>query len=108
MRVKSKIWLEEQSGLIFGSGRACIVRAVADTGSISKAAIKLGMSYRRVWSYIRSAEERLGASLFIKTKGGKGGGGAVLTAFAKDLVIKFEKLDKEVSSFADQRFKEIF
>ena len=88
MKIKSKIWLEKKNNLFFGSGRALILRTVTETGSINKAAKKLDMSYRRIWSYIHSAEERLGRPLLTKSRGGKGGGGAILTDYARDLLEK--------------------
>jgi len=66
------------------------------------------MSFRHAWSCICSAEKRLGASLLIKVKGGRAGGGAVLTSYAKGLIEKFEKLENEVNKFTDKRYKNIF
>lgn len=108
MQVKSKVWLEKSSGLIFGSGKSSILKAIQETGSINKAARKMNMSYRHAWSYIRSAEKRIGKPLLIKIKGGKEGGGAVLTDYAVDFLKKFEKLDKEVRVFTNKRYKKIF
>ncbi len=108
MEVKSKVWLEKKGKLVFGVGKTSILRAVAKTGSINKAAKEMNMSYRHAWSYIRSAEKRLGTSLLIKIKGGKEGGGAILTDYAKDLIEKFAKLEKQAKVFVNRRYKEIF
>lgn len=108
MEIRSKIWLEENGKLVFGSGKFSILKAVKETGSINKAAKKLNMSYRHTWSYIRSAEKRLGQELLIKNKGGRKGGGAVLTDCALNLVEKFERLERAVKIFTNKRFKEIF
>lgn len=108
MEIKSKIWLEKDGKLVFGAGKTSILKAIAKTGSINKAAREMNMSYRHAWSYIRSAEKRMGNDLLIKTKGGKSGGGAVLTDYAKGLVVRFEKLDRQVRAFTNQRYKKIF
>lgn len=108
MKIKSKVWLEKDGELVFGSGKTSILKAIHKTGSINKAAREMNMSYRHAWSYIRSAEKRLGKDLLLKTKGGKTGGGAILTDYAKDLIKKFEKLDSEVRVFTNQRYKSIF
>lgn len=108
MQVKSKVWLEKGGELVFGTGKSFILKAIAETGSINKAAKKMGMSYRHAWSYIRSSEKRLGLPLLIKIKGGERGGGALLTDYAKDLLKKFEKIEREVKLFTDSRFKKIF
>ncbi len=108
MRIKSKVWFEKDGELVFGTGKSLILKAVGETGSINKAAKKMDMSYRHAWSYIRSAEKRMGRPLLIKTKGGKKGGGAVLTDHAKDLLKKFEKLEQDVRIYTNKRHREIF
>ena len=108
MKIKSKVWLDRGGALCFGAGRARILRAVAETGSLNKAARKLGMSYRHAWSSIRAAEERLGRQLLIRQKGGRHGGGAVLTDFARDMLLKFEELDGDIQAFANRKFRQVF
>jgi len=103
MQVKSKIWLEKDGELCFGAGRARLLRNVEMTGSLSQAAQALGMSYRHAWSQVRSAEERLGEPLLVRQRGGKARGGSVLTEKAKELLVRFEKLDREVREFVDAR-----
>ena len=106
--IKTKIWLEKDGELIFGAGKTSILKAVDETGSINKAAKKLGMSYRHAWSYIRSIENRLGITLVIKSKGGQNGGGAALTEQARDLVERFETLDKKIKDFSNKCYSRIF
>jgi len=108
MKIKSKVWLEKNGELVFGSGKALILKAINEEGSINRAAKKMKMSYRHAWSYIHAAEKRIGKPLVIKTKGGKDGGGAILTAYAKDLLKKFENIDQETKSFVDKLFKKYF
>ena len=108
LQVKSKVWLEKDGKLVFGSGKYLILKAIQETGSINKAAKKMNMSYRHTWSYIRSAEKRIGEPLLSRIKGGANGGGAILTAYAKKLLNKFIKLEKEVEEFTNKRYQEIF
>jgi len=108
MKVKSKVWLEKDGRLVFGSGKAVILKHILETGSIKKAAGSLNMSYRHAWSYIKSIEERLKTPLVICRRGGERGGGAVLTDYAKELVKKFLKLERKITLFTDKCYKEIF
>jgi len=108
MKAKSKVWLDSQGELVFGIGKSGILKVVEKTGSLNSAAKQLNMSYRHAWSYVRSAEKRLGKQLLIKIKGGKSGGGALLTDYAKNLVKKFDTLEHDSQQFVDKRFKEIF
>lgn len=108
MEIKTKVWIEKERKLIFGSEKASILKTIVETGSINKTAKKMNMSYRHAWSYLQSIEKRIGIQMLIKVKGGKDGGGAILTDYAKDLIKKFEMLECETRLFADRRFKEIF
>jgi len=108
MKVKSKVWLEKEGELVFGVGKTRILETINTTGSINKAAKKMNMSYRRAWSCVVSIEKRIGRPLVIRTKGGKDGGGAILTDYAKDLLKKFTKLEAEVEAFTNKRYKNIF
>ncbi|MEK6645543.1 MAG: LysR family transcriptional regulator [Candidatus Firestonebacteria bacterium] len=107
MQIKVKVWFEKDGNLVFGPGRYAILKAVSETNSIKKAAEKLNMSYRHTWSYIHSAEKRLGKILLVKNRGGKGGGGAVLTDYAKGLLKKFEKIETKITASVNKRYKEI-
>jgi len=108
MRVRSKVWLEKEGELVFGSGKSLILKAIQETGSINKAAKKMNMSYRHAWSYIISAERRIDKPLLIRIKGGRSGGGAILTDYARGLLKKFIRLEQEVEQFTNKRYKEIF
>ncbi len=108
MQIKSKIWIEKDGELVFGTGKAHILKAIGQTGSINKAAKQLNMSYRRAWSHIKTIEKRLAKPLLIRIKGGKNGGGAVLTEYAKDLIQKFETLEKDAKKFVNKKYRKIF
>lgn len=108
IKVKAKVWLDKDGQLIFGAGKSAIIKAIAKTGSLNGAAKALNMSYRHVWSAIQSIEKRMGKALLIKTKGGKDGGGAVITEYAKELIKKFDKLDDDITAFVNKQYKEIF
>ena len=103
MELRTKTWIARDGELVFGRGRAQLLEAVDATGSISAAARRLDMSYRRAWSMIKASEERLGLSLLERSKGGAKGGGARLTPVARDLLRAFRRME---SSIQDQVRKE--
>jgi molybdate transport system regulatory protein len=103
MKVRVKVWLEHKGEQVFGSGKADILHAVEETGSLNAAAAQLGMSYRHVWAAIRAAEERLGRPLLRKQRGGRKGGGATLTNYARKLVAQFEALEKDIKDGMNHR-----
>jgi len=108
MKVKSKVWIEKNGELVFGAGRAMILRYILKTGSINKAAQELNMSYRHAWSYLKSAEKRLNRPLIICTRGGANGGSTSLTPYAKKLLKRFVNLERRVKLCADKVYQKIF
>lgn len=62
-----------------GPGRADLLEFIAETGSISAAGKRMGMSYKRAWSLVQALNDGFGAPLVEASRGGSGQGGAVLT-----------------------------
>ena len=95
-----KIWIEYQGKPILGKGGAEILREIEAQQSLSKAAEKLGMSYRYVWNYVQKIHSALGESVVETHKGGKaGGGGATLTETGKSLLEEYTRLEGCLSEF---------
>lgn len=108
MKVRFKIWLEENGGVAFAEGRRLLLEAVDRVGSLNAAAKELGMSYRAAWGKIKATEKALGMKLLEVTTGGKGGGGATLTSEAKELLSKYKKYVNRIASLTEKEFKHIF
>ena len=62
-----------------GPGRADLLEGIAQTGSISAAGKRMGMSYKRAWSLVQALNEGWGSPLVETSRGGAGQGGASLT-----------------------------
>src|SRR5690242_15749076 len=62
-----------------GPGRADLLEGIAETGSISAAGKRMGMSYKRAWSLVQALNEGWGAPLVETSRGGAEQGGAALT-----------------------------
>ncbi len=77
---------------LLGEGGAAILEAVERTGSISKAARSLGMSYKYVWDYIAAIERSLGVNVVETRRGGREGGGAKLTEAGKRILAEFRRV----------------
>jgi molybdate transport system regulatory protein len=92
VNVRSKVWLEVRGEFAIGQGGIELLAAIAEHGSLARAARHVGWSYRHAWGYIRRAEGVLGISL-LETKSGKGTArGTRLTAPAQRLVIWLRSL----------------
>jgi molybdate transport system regulatory protein len=69
--VRSKRWLEVDGRFAIGEGGGELLAAIAEEGSLARAARRVGWSYRHAWGYMRRAEEVLGVPL-LSPKAGKG------------------------------------
>ncbi|MGZ8885903.1 MAG: winged helix-turn-helix domain-containing protein [Halobacteriota archaeon] len=93
-----KLWfVDKDGGLIFGLGTMRLLAEIERLGSISAAARELGMSYRYALERITIVEKRLGRQLVDRTRGGKEGGGAKLTAFGIELLVDYRGMEGSLS-----------
>jgi molybdate transport system regulatory protein len=103
-----KIWLEDDAGNpILGDGRLTLLKAVEESGSLSAAAEKLGISYRHAWGQIKKIEQRLGVPIMERKIGGKTGGGSILTPEIKIFIRKFEKMRRDVCKYTESKLRNL-
>jgi molybdate transport system regulatory protein len=81
-----------------GPGKARLVTLIADTGSISAAARRMGMSYRRAWQLVEALNRSFDQPVVLTAVGGKRGGGAVVTDFGKRLVKSYHAMEAKASA----------
>jgi molybdate transport system regulatory protein len=81
-----------------GPGKARLVALIAETGSISSAARRMGMSYRRAWQLVEALNKSFNEPVVVTAVGGKRGGGAVVTAFGVRLVKAYHDMETKASS----------
>jgi len=108
MQVKSNIWFEVDGRVVLSRWRIRLLRAVEQTGSISKAADLMEVPYRRAWEKIHESEERLGFKLVETQVGGVGGGGARLTTACTDLIQQYDTIVQGVGEILTRRFDDTF
>ncbi|MDI3317726.1 MAG: substrate-binding domain-containing protein [Bacillota bacterium] len=81
---------------IRGDRLFALLEAVALRGSLNQARADVGLSYRYAWGLVKQAEERLGVRLLDRRTGGARGGGAQLTAAARDLLDRYRRFQAGV------------
>ncbi len=107
--VKTKTWIENDSGeLLFGKGKTEILEHIEQEGSISKAAQKLGMNYKKAWSHVKILQKNLDDVLVESHKGGGEQGGSRLTPKADEFIESYKELQHDIEAYANERFKELF
>lgn len=105
---KLKVWVVLADQVQFGYGRAQLLRAIDDLGSIRKAAAQFGMSYRRVWGYLQELEAAAGFPFLERRVGGWGHGGAALTPEGRAFLTQYEAFREQVEALAHQHFAVCF
>lgn len=81
-----------------GPGKARLVALIDATGSISAAAREMGMSYRRAWQLVEALNNSFTQPVIVTAVGGKRGGGATVTAFGRELVEAYRKMEEKAAS----------
>jgi molybdate transport system regulatory protein len=100
-RIRGRFWIESADGTILGGGRVRLLEAIAAHGSISAAARALHMSYRRAWELVEAINRCAPAPLVEKRPGGRGGGGAVLTATGSRAIRDYRALERRHVAFLE-------
>lgn len=77
-----------------GPGKAALLEAIAETGSISAAGRKLGMSYRKAWLLVDQMNGNFTQPLVVSAKGGAKGGGATVTPFGQDVLAWYRDMER--------------
>lgn len=72
-----------------GPGKADLLRGIAETGSISAAGRRIGMSYKRAWQLVDALNRDFTAPLVNASRGGAGGGGATLTPLGSEILAAY-------------------
>ncbi|HEY8085092.1 MAG TPA: winged helix-turn-helix domain-containing protein [Methylophilaceae bacterium] len=102
-----KIRISHGSETAMGPGKADLLDAIDQFGSISAAAKYMGMSYRRAWELVDTMNNCFDEPLVKTSPGGTHGGGAQITEFGfyilkcyRDLVVKTRAAaEREIAEF---------
>jgi molybdate transport system regulatory protein len=104
-----KVQLRLMTGdeIAFGPGKADLLQAIQDTGSIAAAGRQLGMSYRRAWLLVDTMNRCFSAPLVESAVGGPGGGGARVSELGQAVLAKYRALQHEVEAAAASHMQQL-
>jgi len=104
-KLKSSQWIvDEHDNIIIGKGRMEILENIETLGSINQAAKMMKMSYKAVWSKIKTTEKHLNTKIVHTDKKD----GSRLSSEGKELLRKYRLLKKKCITADDKIFKNIF
>jgi molybdate transport system regulatory protein len=84
--------------IAFGPGKADLLQAIEQCGSISAAAREMGMSYRRAWLLVEEMNSCFSTALVSTATGGARGGGAVVTEFGQAVLARYRRMQKKAET----------
>ncbi len=79
---------------MLGPGKADLLEAIRDTGSITAAGRRMGMSYKRAWQLVEVMNAMFRLPLVQRTRGGASGGGAAITDEGLAVLADFRALER--------------
>lgn len=80
--------------IAIGPGKAALLVAIREHGSISAAAKSLRMSYKRAWNLVDTMNRCFKSPLISTATGGGGGGGARITHFGEQVLSHYASMQK--------------
>ena len=102
MNLLAKLYLENDGLFVLGPGRVRLLRSVDRLGSLQKAALELGMSYRWAWGRLRDAEKALGISLLTQEEGSTRSKGKTLTKEARELLAWIASIEEKMDTVLNE------
>jgi molybdate transport system regulatory protein len=90
-----------------GPGKVDLLKLVAETGSIREAAERMGMSYMRAWTLIRTMNACFKQPLVEAARGGAGHGGATLSETGRKALKLYQEMEEDCLRATRARWKRL-
>lgn len=105
LQARVRLMLGDEIAL--GPGKADLLAAIAECGSISAAGRQLGMSYRRAWLLVDTMNRCFREPLVVTASGGQRGGGASLSPLGVTVLRQYRALQEDVDRAAAAHFRNL-
>jgi molybdate transport system regulatory protein len=101
-KVNGSLWIEGDGQRFFGPGPVELLESIEKTGSISKAAKGMGMSYKKAWEIVNRINGLTATPFVVTTVGGEDGGGSTISMEAKEMIVWYRELRERFRLFLEQ------
>jgi molybdate transport system regulatory protein len=106
--IRPRLRIVAGKNIAFGPGKAELLEALETTGSITRAADQLDMSYMRAWTLIRTMNRCFCEPLVDAIRGGtSGGGGACLTSTGRQVLQLYRQMDNECLAAVQPQWRKL-
>ena len=105
LRLRARLYCGDE--IAIGPGKADLLEAIAQTGSISAAGRLLGMSYRRTWLLVDAMNRCWQKPLVTTATGGSHGGGAGVTDFGMAVLARYRELQAAIANASAGPMREL-
>lgn len=83
--------------IALGPGKADLLEAIQAKGSISAAAVYMGMSYKRAWDLVNTMNKSFKQAVVATSVGGGKGGGAQVTEFGSQILMQYRAIETKTT-----------
>jgi len=105
--IKTKIQIFNQDVSAFGPGKAELLLAISNQGSISAAAKSMNMSYKRAWDLVNEMNLGFKEDLVATKIGGSNGGGTQVTGFGLHILSLYQNAVKKSEAFVEAQMSDL-
>jgi molybdate transport system regulatory protein len=91
--LKFRMRISKGDEIAVGPGKIALLEAIIDTGSITAAAKKLRMSYRRAWLLVDAMNRAFRSPVVETAKGGPAGGSTVVTPLGEEVIRRYRTIE---------------
>lgn len=92
--LRPRLRLVRGKTVVLGPGKADLLAAIDATGSLRRAAARLGMSYMRAWTLVKTMNGAFREPLVVLARGGARHGGATLTPAGKKVLVLYRRMER--------------
>ncbi len=89
-----------------GPGRVQLLELIGETSSLRAAAARMGMAYMTAWMHVKTLNRRFRSPLVVSQRGGRAGGGAILTDMGRRVVALYHKMEERSRAVIQKDFRE--
>ena len=104
---RTRLRVQVKHAVAIGPGKADILQAIAETGSIAEAGRRLGMSYQRAWTLVAAMNANFIEPLVLKQRGGAAGGGARLTTVGERTLAIYRAIERDAERAVAKRLPQL-